>query len=140
MEVKNYDLFLRLSRVLNSTLGTNDGSSSWGPATTSVKLLVKNENLIEARSQSIVNFTSNKSLDALKKKFNTDGMAFIDAALKRAVEEYSTQFPDKSVSFVVKPDTSRDDVEYLSYNAHNPVRRAMYRVSCLVVVTEKDNG
>jgi hypothetical protein len=138
VEVKDYDLFLRLSRVANSTLGTNDGSSSWGPATTNVKLLVKNENLIEARSQSIVNFTSDKQLDALMKKFNTEGMAFIDAALKRATEEYSHQFPDKTVSFVVKPDTSRDNVEYLSYNAHNPVRRAMYRVSCLVEVTEKD--
>ena len=138
MEVKNYDLFLRLSRVLNSTLGTNDGSSSWGPATHNVKLLVKNENLIEARSQSIVSFTSDKTLDALKKKFNTDGMAHIDAALIRATEEYAHQFPDKTITFVLRPDTSRDDVEYLSYNAHNPVRRAMYRVTCLVEVTEKD--
>ena len=140
MEVKDYDLYLRLSRVLNSTLGSNDGSSSWGPATSSTKLLVKDEKLIEARSQSIVSFTSDKVLDALMKKFNTDGMAHIDAALKRVAEEYSIQFPDKTLSFVVKPDTSRDNVEYISYSTHNPVRRAMYRVSCLVEVTEKDNG
>lgn len=140
MEVKDYDLFLRLSRVLNSTLGTNDGSSSWGPSTHNVKLLAKSEKLIEARSQSIVTFTSDKVLDSLMRKFNIEGLAFIDAALKRATEEYSKQFPDKKIEFVVKPDTNMDNVEYLHFNAHNPVRRAMYRVSCLVEVAEKDNG
>ncbi|NIU00761.1 MAG: hypothetical protein GWN01_07455 [Nitrosopumilaceae archaeon] len=63
----------------------------------------------------------------------------IDATLKKAAEDYEKHFPGKKVTFDVKPDTAKDNVEYIHANVNTPVRRAMYRVNCLVSVTEKDN-
>lgn len=136
-QVNDYDLFLRLSRVFNSTLGSS-GPGRGISASEKVTLKPLNENLIEARYQGIVTFTTDKVKDSLMPKFQNQAMALVESTLKRATKSYETEFPGKTLKFDIKTDTIHEDVEFLHYNIHNPVRRANYRIYCLVEVTEKN--
>ncbi len=135
--VKDYDLYNRLSRVLNNTFGTT-GPGTARVSTQKVNLLVKNENVVDVKYQSIVNFTSDRNLDSLMHKFRAEGVEMIKATLKRAVENYEQEFPGKSLSFDLKMDTSTDNVEFLDINMYRPTRHAFFRLSCLAGVTEKN--
>ena len=135
--VKDYDLFNRLARTLNYSHGTT-GPGTARQSSQKANLVLKNEEIIQAKYQSIVSFTSDKYLDSLMQKFRGEGMSLIKAALEKAVSDHEKQFEGKTLSFEINMDTSHDDVEYIHFNMHNPVRRAMYRLSCLIEVTEKD--
>lgn len=138
-EVKDYDSYLRLSRVFNSTLGT-DGPGRAVSSSQNAKLLLKNEKVVEAVYQSIVTFTTDKVLDALMPKFRNEGLALINSTLEKAIEQFAKEFPGHSIKLDVKTDTCKDHVEFIHYNVHNPVRRAMYRTTCLIEITEKIDG
>lgn len=135
--VKDYDLFNRLSRTMNSSHGTT-GPGTARQSSQKAILVLKNEEILQARYQSIVSFTSDRLLDSLMQKFRGEGISLIKAALEKASSDHEKQFEGKTLSFEINMDTSHDDVEYISYNIYNPVRRAMFRLSCLVEVTEKD--
>lgn len=134
--VNDYERFNRLAKSINHTHGTT-GPGAGVVSTEKTNLIARNEDLVEAKYHSIVAFTTDKNLDALMHKFKLDAVASIERALEIAQENHEEMHEGKALSFVIKTDTSHQDVEFLHYNIHNPVRRGMYRYTCLVEVKEK---
>jgi hypothetical protein len=137
-QVNDYDLYLRLSRVFNNSLGSSGPGRGISPSE-KVTLKPVNESLIEARYQGIVTFTTDKVKDSLMPKFQNQAMGLVESTLKRATKGYEKEFSGKTLKFEIKTNTIHEDVEFLHYNAHNPVRRANYRIYCLIEVIEKDD-
>lgn len=135
--MENKTLYDRLTKLVNSTFGTTGPGASYRSGQ-KVNLLVKTDDLMEAKYVSLVTFTSDKNLDSLMHKFRNEGYALIEAALKKLSKEFEEENDGKTLSFTINTNSAVEDVEYAHYNIYNSSRRAFYKLCCLIEIKEKN--
>lgn len=134
MLVKDYQKFLNLAKVLNTTFGT-EGEGNRQFNTQSVKFDLLDDGLMKVRYLMIVNFGSDTMMREMMKRYRVEAMSMLEGALKTVKEEYKKKFPDSDVpDFEIKEATIGDDIEWLSYNMYAGKRKAYYRFGCLVEI------
>lgn len=133
MLVKNYEKFLNLSRVLNSSFGAESGKTH---ATQSVKFDLLDDGMIKCRYLMIVNFGSDTMMREMMRRYQSEARSMLEAALKKIVEDYKVQFPKQEVpEFDIIDSTIGEDVEFLTFSQYKGTRKAYYRFGCLVKVS-----
>ena len=131
-EVKDYDLFNRIATAIQGSFGTT-GPGTARMSTQSVKLRMLDEELLNASFQMIVTIGSFDKLEKAMPRYEKEGLAMIEATLKKAIENYEEQFPDeKAPKFKIKTETATDDVEFVQSRQLSGFRRGFYRLTALV--------
>lgn len=123
--------------MLNSTLGSSGPGLGISPSE-KVTLKMISEDLIEARYQGIVTFTTDRIKESLMPKFQNQALGLVEATLKKVNEAFKEENEGGSLAFEINTETLREDVEFLHYNMYNPVRRANYRIYCLINVGKEE--
>ncbi|MFA6049730.1 MAG: hypothetical protein WC761_00765 [Candidatus Paceibacterota bacterium] len=135
MLIKDYQKYLNLSRVLNSTFGT-DGADNKAFNTQSVKFDILDDGMLKCRYMMIVNFGSDTMMREMMRRYRTEAMGMLEAALDRIKEEYRTQFPGLDVpKFSIMEETIGEEVEFLTFGPYKGTRKAYYRFGCLIEIT-----
>ena len=134
MTVKNYQKYMNLSRVLNSTFGT-EGSGNRAYSTQSIKFDILDDGMIKVRYLMIVNFGSDTLMREMMVRYRNEAVAMLQSAFKKIKEEYKTQFPTETTpDFEIVNSTIGEDVEFLTFSQYSGSRKAYYRFGCLVEV------
>jgi len=137
MESKDYKNLLKLSRVVNSTFGTG-GPGEARVSSQTVRFSIESENYIKAKYQSLISIGSPHMQEQQMQILAKEGSTMIKSAIDNLTDEWKKQFPDEKVpSFELLLTTSQDNLEFVSYSIYVPVKRAVYRLSCLVKVKFK---
>lgn len=135
MLIKDYQKYLNLSRVLNSTFGT-EGAENKAFNTQSVKFDLLDDGMIKCRYMMIVNFGSDTMMREMMRRYRTEAMSMLEAALDRIEDEYKKQFPGiDAPSFSIIENTVGEDVEFLTFGPYKGTRKAYYRFGCLIEVS-----
>lgn len=133
MLVKNYEKFLNLSRVLNGSFGTGAVKPN---ATQSVKFDLLDDGMIKCRYLMIVNFGSDTLMREMMRRYQSEARGMLEAAMKKIVEDYKTQFPKQELpEFEILDSTIGEDVEFLTFSQYKGTRKAYYRFGCLIKVS-----
>lgn len=134
MLVNNYKKFLNLSRVLNSSFGT-EGAVNKKYSTQSVKFDLLDDGMIKCRFMTIIAFGSDSMMREMMVRHQNEGLNMLETALKEIKDRYKMLFPEDPVpTFKVLKSSISDDVEFLNYNMYSSTRRAYYRLGCLIEV------
>ena len=132
--VKDHDKFLKLSQLVNSTFGTS-GPGQARVSSQSIKFVLVNEDQMKVNYQALVTVGSPHMQEQQQQVFAKEGSEMIKAAVRKLVEDWKEKFPGENApKFNVDFTTAQDHMEFVSYNIYVPVRRAMYRLSCLVKI------
>jgi hypothetical protein len=130
--MENKELYNDLTKLVNATFGTTGPGASYKSGQ-KVNLILRNDEVLEAKYVSLVTFTSDKNIDSLLHKIRNEAYALIEAALKKLSADYKEQY-NKKISFEVKTDTASENVDYAHYNIYNSTRRAFFKLNCLVQI------
>ncbi len=134
MLVKDYQRFLNLSRVLNSTFGS-EGVENRPVNTQSVKFDLLDDGLLKVRYVMIVNFGSDSLMREMMRRYRDEAIAMLEAALKTIKEKYEKEFPSSKVpNFNIVQSTTGEEVEFLTFNMYKGSRKAYYKFGCLIEV------
>lgn len=136
MLINDYQKYINLSRLLNTTFGGDSTDFGKTTQTQSIKFDIMDEGLIKVRYLTIVNFGSDTLMREMMKRFREEGISMIEAALKNVKEQYKEQFDGQDVpSFTLEEDTVNEDIEHISYYNYSGNRKAYFRIACLVSVS-----
>lgn len=140
--VRDYETFMLLSTVANSSFGTT-GVQPLRTATQSIKFTVIDEHTLKVSYMTTVTFASDSMLRDLKLKYKRDALSIVDASLKKFSESYKEmveqRFPEDkpektTVKLSLRDSTVDDSVEFTSYTIYRPRQQGIYRVSALIDV------
>ena len=131
--VQDQNKYYQLSRVCNSTFGTQGPGENKNFVAQNVKFHVLDDNTLKASYQTIVNFASKSMLRDIREKYQRDAMSLVEKGLKSFVAEYKEQFGSE-IKLSVKDFTVTDDIEFVSYSMYTPMNRGFYRLTCIVEV------
>jgi len=135
MLVKDYQRFLNLSRVLNSSFGT-EGVENRPFNTQSVKFDLMDDGLIKVRYLMIVNFGSDTMMREMMRRYRDEAVEMLKGALKTIKEKYETEFPQSTApTFDIVESTIGEEVEFLTFNMYKGSRKAYYRFGCMIEVS-----
>ena len=90
-QVNDYDFYLKLSKLLNGTLGSSGPGRGISPSE-KVTLKMLSDNLVEARYQGIVTFTTDRIKEALLPKFQNQAMALVESTLSSTTLTLDAQY------------------------------------------------
>ena len=131
--VRDYDKYMNLAKVADSTFGSS-GVGQARVSTQHIKVEIVDENTMKLNFQSIVNFPSKSMLRETMPKHKMDGIAMIEAAIKKFAEEYKARY-DKEVKISVRDNSYHDNVEFSSFSMYSPNQRGYYRLHCLADIS-----
>lgn len=132
MLVRNYEKYLNLSRVLNTTFGAGSDRTH---ATQSVKFDILDDGMLKCRYLMIVNFASDTLMREMMRRYNDEAKSMVEAALKKIVEDYKTTFPGEEVpKLSIIENTIGEDMEFLTFSQYSGTRKGYYRFGCLVKI------
>ncbi len=135
MLIKDYQKFINLSRLLNTSFGSDSGNHGRVYQTQSIKFDLLDDGLLKIRYLTIVNFGSDTMMRELMPRFRQEALSMIESALKNVKEQYAKEFPGQTVpDFSLQEDTINEDIEYISYYNYTGNRKAYYRFGCLVEI------
>jgi hypothetical protein len=135
MLIKDYQKFVNLSRLLNTSFGADSSNHGRVYQTQSIKFDLLDDGLLKIRYLTIVNFGSDTMMRELMPRFRQEALSMIESALKTVKENYSKEFPGQSVpDFTLQEETCNEDIEYISYYNYTGNRKAYYRFGCLVEI------
>jgi hypothetical protein len=135
MLIKDYQKFINLSRLLNTSFGSNSSNHGRVYQTQSIKFDLLDDGLLKIRYLTIVNFGSDTMMRELMVRYRQEAISMIEAALKTVKENYAKEFPGQTVpNFKLEEETIGEDIEYISYYNYTGNRKAYYRFGCLVEV------
>lgn len=134
MLVKNYKKFLNLSKVINSSFGS-EGPENNRHHTQSIKLDLLDDGMIKCRYLMVVNFGSDSMMREMRERYENEARVMVTAAIKTIKEKYKEQFPeDEQPKFDLLESSVGHDVEFLTYSMYSGTRKAYYRFGCLIAV------
>lgn len=134
MLIKDYQKYLNLSRVLNSTYGM-EGPANKTHNTQSIKFDLLDDGMVKVRYMMIVNFGSDTMMREMMRRYRTESMSMLEAALENIKAEYKKQFPTASQpKFSIMEETVGEDIEFLNFGSYLGTRKAYYRFGCLIEV------
>jgi hypothetical protein len=134
MLVKNYQKFLNLSKVINSSFGT-EGAENGRLHTQSIKFDMLDDGMLKCRYLAVVNFGSDSIVREMRGRYEDEARELIKAAVKKIKEDYKEQFPDsEQPKFNLIESSVGHDVEFLTYSMYSGSRKAYYRFGCLISV------
>jgi hypothetical protein len=138
--IKDLKKFNRLSRIANSTLGSNGpgGSGYTGTTTQHLRFELINERTIKAHYQGAIAVPSKSMLSTLMGKLVSDALSSIKRGTENFAREYKEQF-DKSITLTINENSVVDNVEFTSYSVFRPTQSGMLRVTALIEVTGGDD-
>lgn len=130
MPVKDLKKYQTLSKLIDNSFGR---SSTVKSGTQSVKLKMVDDTMMTATYLMIVNFGSENVMREMMRRYTSQGLSMIEAALAEVQDQYKEETGSK---VVLKPDlnSTRDSVEFLSYSMYNPRRTAYFRLECVINV------
>ena len=135
MLVKDYQKFINLSKLLNTSFGSDTSNYNRVYQTQSVKFDLLDDGLLKIRYLCIVNFGSDTMMRELMRRYRDEATSFIEAALKQVKEQYAEKYPGETVpNFTLQEETCNEDIEYISYYNYTGNRKAYYRFGCLVEI------
>lgn len=134
MLIKDYERYLNLSKVLNSTFGA-EGVGNKPFNTQSIKFDILDDGILKCRFLMIVNFGSDSVFREMRNRYKNEAISILEASLKRIAEEYKVRFPGSDpIKLSAVENSFGEDVEIINYSIHNANRKAYYRFGCLVEV------
>ena len=134
MLVKDYKKFLNLSKVINSSFGS-EGPENNRFHTQSIKFDLLDDGMIKCRYLMVVNFSSDSMMREMRERYEHEARAMITSAIKTVKEKYKEQFPDDDQpKFDLIESSVGHDVEFLTYSMYAGTRKAYYRFGCLIQV------
>jgi hypothetical protein len=104
--------------------------TSWGRSSTpktasySVKVTLLGEGRLQASYAAIVNFGTERQMIEMKRRYAEESVSIINEVLKNVKANYKSL---AGSGLTLKEETSRDSLEIISSNFHNPKRTAYYR-------------
>ena len=128
----DYKKLLRISQVLNSTLGTN-GPGGQHVSGMNVRLDPIDSGLIKARCIMTVTYTSDQMMRELQRRNRNDALAMIKGAIERAAEDYEARF-DEKLGLEMDDDTFEETTEFIHVSQYSSLTRGFYRVNALIRV------
>lgn len=132
MLIKNYEKFLNLSKLLNTTFGAGTGKNY---ATQSIKFDILDDGMLKCRYMMIVNFGSDSMMREMMRRYNDEARSMVEAALKKLKEDYKETYPKQDVpEFGIVETSIGEDVEFLTFSQYNGNRKGYYRFGCLITV------
>lgn len=132
--IKNYKRYLNLSRILNSSFGSG-GPGHARVSTQSITFKIVDEDYIKANYQTLISIGSPHMQEQQQQIFAKEGSEMIKSAVDKIKDMWKEQFPEEKVpTFEIDFRTAQDSMEFVSYSIYSPVKRAIYRLSCLVKV------
>lgn len=132
MLIKNYEKFLRLSKVLNSSFGASGAPTQ---ATQSVKFDLLDDNMIKCRYIMVVNFNTDTMMREMMRRYQSEARNMLEAAIRKIVEDHKKLFPGEEVpELEILDHTIGEDVEFLTFSQYRGTRKAYYRFGCLMQV------
>jgi hypothetical protein len=132
MLVKDYEKYINLSKLLNTTFGTGAGKNY---ATQSIKFDILDDGMLKCRYMTIVNFGSDTMMHEMKRRYSEEARSMVEAALKKLREDYKEAFPKQKLpTFKILENTIGDDVEFLTFSQYAGTRKGYYRFGCLVSI------
>ena len=135
MLINDYQKYINLSRLLNTSFGGDSTNFGKTTQTQSIKFDIQDEGLIKVRYLTIVNFGSDTLMREMMKRFREEGIAMIESALKNVKEKYKEDFEGQSVpTFTLEEDTITEDIEHISYYNYTGNRKAYFRLGVMVSV------
>ena len=135
MLINDYQKYINLSRLLNTTFGGDSTDFGKTTQTQSIKFDIVDEGLIKVRYLTIVNFGSDTLMREMMKRFREEGIAMIESALKNVKEKYKEQFSGQDVpSFTLEEDTVNEDIEHISSYSYTGNRKCYFKLNCLISV------
>lgn len=134
MLVNDYQRFLNLSRILNSTFGS-EGAVNKGFNTQSVKFDLLDDGMLKCRYMMIVNFGSDTMMREMMRRYKEEALGMLEAALDKIKEQYKTDFKGQTVpTFDIVESSIGEDVEFLTFTQYKGTRKAYYRFGCLIEI------
>jgi hypothetical protein len=135
MLIKDYQKFINLSKLLNTSFGSDSDNHGRVHQTQSIKFDLLDDGLLKVRYLTIVNFGSDTMMRELMPRFRQEALSMIEAALKNVREQYKENYPDLDLpEFSLQEESCNEDIEYISYYNYTGNRKAYYRFGCLVDV------
>jgi hypothetical protein len=131
--VQDQTKYYNLSRICNSTFGTQGPGENKTFVAQNIKFHVVDDKTLKASYQTIVTFASKSMLRDIREKYKKDALVLLEKAVKNFVAEYKEQFGEE-IKLSLKDFTITDDVEFVSYSMYSPINRGFYRFNCLVEV------
>ena len=104
--------------------------TSWGRSSTpktasySVKVTLLGEGRLQASYAAVVNFGTERQMIEMKRRYAEESVSIINEVLKNVKANYKSL---AGSALTLKEETSRDSLEIISSNFHNPKRTAYYR-------------
>jgi len=132
MLVKDYKKFVNLSRLLNSSFGSS-GMNHSRFGTHSLKYELLDDGFLKVLCITTVSFPSETMMRESRARYEREGMAIIEAALKDLIERYKAEF-NQDISCKILEESFNDSFEFLNYSLYNPMKRALYRVGVFVEI------
>lgn len=128
----DYKKYLRISQVLNNTLGTT-GPGGQHIAGMNVRLNPIDSGMIKALCIMTVTYTSDQMMRELQRRNRNDALAMIKGAIERVAEDYEARF-DEKITLEMDDDSFEESTEFIHISQYTSFARAFYRVNALIRV------
>jgi len=128
----DYNKLLRISQVLNCTLGTN-GPGGQHIAGMNVRLDPIDSGMIKARCIMTVTYTSDQMMREMQRRNRNDALAMIKGAIERASEDYEARF-DEKLTLEMDDESFEETTEFIHVSQYTALTRGFYRVNALIRV------
>lgn len=129
MTVKNYDKYLKISKLFNEDFGGGNKLYKESVFTQAVKVKLANEENFSCSYITIVNLQREDLWQELSKKYVNEAVDVIKQYLTKAAETYKETNNEK-ITFKVDSKTVKFEIEFLNYSIIRTNRNAYFKVHC----------